>query len=191
MNMDTRQHSDEAVPADTLTLAAGASLSNPSRRRFNRAGLGASGVILTLACKPVLGGVVCKSPSGFLSGNQSVHDTGALCNGRSPDYWKQTASWPMSKKTKFAKMFGCNAGSPFEQCTLAEMIAGHEADTQKLCMYLTAALLNARSGWTPFLSEETIQAIYLEWRNKGYFTPTANVQWMAADIVNYLRATQA
>ena len=58
-------------------------------------------------------------------------------------------------------------------------------------MHLTAALLNARSGWTPFLTEELIQGMFLEWRTKGTYAPTVNVQWDAHEIVKYLKATQA
>lgn len=186
--MDKQQQTEGSGP---IAPVAGEALKNPSRRLFSRAGLGASGVLLTLACKPVLGGVVCKSPSGFLSGNQSTHDTGALCSGRSPLYWKMTSSWPISKRTPFTRMFSCGAGSAFEGCTLAEMVSGFDADPDRVGMHLTAALLNSRSGWTPFLSEELIQAMFLEWRTKGSFAPTVNVQWDSAEIVRYLKATQA
>lgn len=169
-------------------------VSNPSRRRFNRAGLGASGVILTLACKPVLGGVVSKAPSGFLSANQSTHGAAAqtsFSSARQPEYWQDATNWPVPPKTKFSHVFSCNSGSPFVALTLGELIASHPSDTTRIGKYLSAAMLNSRSGWTPFLREDTIQAMYIEWRTKGYFSPTANVRWGAADIVNYLRATQA
>jgi hypothetical protein len=189
--MDKQQQNQEAGPTAPVTSALDGAIKNPSRRLFTRAGLGASGVLLTLACKPVLGGVVCKSPSGFLSGNQSTHDTGALCAGRNPQYWKMTSSWPISKRTPFHRLFSCGPGSAFETCSLAEIVSGHQADPEFVAMHLTAALLNSRSGWTPFLSEETIQAMFLEWRTKGTYTPTVNVEWGSTDIVNYLKATQA
>ena len=48
--------------------------SGESRRRFATSGLAVSGVILTLAGRPVLGAdAFCLSPSGFCSGNTSQH----------------------------------------------------------------------------------------------------------------------
>lgn len=47
--------------------------SGESRRRFATSGLAVSGIILTLASRPVLGDTFCLSPSGFASGNTSQH----------------------------------------------------------------------------------------------------------------------
>ncbi|CAH1197981.1 conserved hypothetical protein [Candidatus Nitrotoga sp. BS] len=47
--------------------------SGESRRRFATSGLAVSGIILTLASRPVLGQTFCMSPSGFISGNTSQH----------------------------------------------------------------------------------------------------------------------
>jgi len=57
-----------------------------SRRRFTKSGLAATGVILTLASRPVLANIVCKSPSGFYSANNSsqIHE---MCFGNYPDYY--------------------------------------------------------------------------------------------------------
>jgi len=190
--MDKQPQTEGTTHEGSLAGPVDGVIRNPGRRRFGRAaGLGGSGVLLTLACKPVLGAVVCKTPSGFLSGNQSTHGASALCNGRNAQYWSATSSWPVSKKTKFPKVFNAGPGSALEQATLAEVVAGHTADPDKVAMHLTTALLNSRSGWTPFLTEEMLQGMFLEWRTKGFYTPTVNVQWTGADIVNYLKATQA
>jgi len=47
--------------------------SGESRRRFATSGLAVSGIILTLASRPVLGQTFCMSPSAFCSGNTSQH----------------------------------------------------------------------------------------------------------------------
>lgn len=68
-----------------------------SRRRFTKAGLAASGVILTLASRPVLANAVCKSPSGFESGNVSSHIQ-EMCFGNYPDYYANTPeAWTGTK----------------------------------------------------------------------------------------------
>lgn len=170
---------------------------NESRRRFTRSGVAASGVLLTLASRPVLGDVVCKSPSGFLSGNQSHHGTPPTCLGRSPGYWKNHGGWPVPTDTKFIDIFHCDALSVYAKYTFLDLIDPKQDDTSKLGMHLVAAFLNARMGWTPFLKEETILAMFTEWQATstattiGTFSPTATVHWDAAQIVAYLTATQA
>jgi hypothetical protein len=69
-----------------------------SRRRFTKASLAASGVILTLASRPVLANAVCKSPSGFHSGNTSAHPIEEMCFGNYPDYYANTPeAWAGTK----------------------------------------------------------------------------------------------
>lgn len=69
-------------------------LPDKSRRSFAKSGLVASGVLLTLSSRPVLGESVCKSPSGFESGNLSFHGTPITCTGRTPGYWINHTNWP-------------------------------------------------------------------------------------------------
>lgn len=166
-------------------------LASESRRRFGKSGLAASGIILTLASRPALGCSICQSPSGFQSGNLSHHGQATVCQGRPPSYWEGCGPrWPTSCDGKFGKVFACHHGSPYASVTLLEMVGGHGSDSHGICMYLTAAYLNAISGWTPFLTEETIQSIFTEWQAKGYFEPIATVKWYSAEIVNYLSGTQ-
>jgi hypothetical protein len=163
-----------------------------SRREFTKTSLGLSGVILSLASRPVLGDVVCKSPSGFLSGNASTHGPQPVCQGRSPGYWKNHAdSWPIATDTKFKSVFPTSPASVYAKYTFLQLLTPQQDDQQNLGMHLVAAYLNAVSGWTPFLKVETIIAMFAEWQSKGAFSPTATVQWGAAEIVNYLKATQA
>jgi len=57
-----------------------------SRRRFTKSGLAATGVILTLASRPVLANTVCRSPSAWASANTSNH-IHEMCFGNYPDYY--------------------------------------------------------------------------------------------------------
>jgi hypothetical protein len=167
-------------------------LPDGARRRFGLRGLGASGLLLTLACKPVLGASRARmSPSGFLSANQSGHGpiSGSWRHGSGPDYWRTSSVWPIPQSTRFAHVFSAAPATIYDSLTLLEMVNGHPQDTAELGMHLTAALLSSRSGWTDFLPEATILAMFLEWRTRGYFAPTANVQWDAVEIVKYLKAT--
>jgi hypothetical protein len=66
-----------------------------ARRRFTRAGLGASGVLLTLASQPGMAQTICTTPSGSLSGGlHSRLPPNNICQGVSPGYWKTHTSWP-------------------------------------------------------------------------------------------------
>jgi hypothetical protein len=68
--------------------------------------VGASAVILTLASRSVLAQSVCKSPSGFISANQSAHGTEQpQCNGYTPEIWLQK-ELPILKTTSFVSVFG-------------------------------------------------------------------------------------
>lgn len=163
-----------------------------SRRQFAKTSLGLSGVVLSLASRPVLGDVVCKSPSGFLSGNASTHGPQPVCQGRSPGYWKNHAdSWPIATDTQFSSVFPATPSSVYVKYTFLQLLTPQQDDAQNLGMHLVAAYLNAISGWTPFLKTETIIAMFAEWQSKGTFSPTATVQWTSAEIVQYLKATQA
>lgn len=63
------------------------------------------------------------------------------------------------------------------------------SDSANLGMHIVAALLNAKKGYTPILSETDVINMWNEWASKGYFEPTANVQWDAAKIVLYIQGT--
>jgi len=258
-----------------------------SRRRFTKSGLLASGVLLTLASRPSLGGgtvygagQVCKSPSGFLSGNLSHHGKPHGGGGHSCDYWKSHCSssdWGKCDRSKnFCDEFGFShnnnshygckvtyynkntygsyskstsgsaktydvdgSSSLYVPYTCLDILslchAGHTAsgyksscdvtltsdrygrvtgvknncysstscpdlttcrsigtgaDMDHLAQHCMKSLLNCRAGLTPFLAESTVKSIYNECRTKGYFQPTAGVQWTPSQCVSYLKSTE-
>lgn len=191
-----------------------------SRRHFTKSGLAVSGVLLTLASRSALGGgLVCKSPSGFLSGNVSQHGTPVTCTGGSPGYWgSHTDKWPSpyltgscsdpqrkqdynnwsnsgaSSGTMFKDLalgFDCYGyGSRYKDYSMLQVILlGGSGDPDQLGAHIVAALLNAQMGWTPVLTESQVRGMFNEYASKGYFEPTAGVKWYPADIVTYLKST--
>lgn len=62
-------------------------------------------------------------------------------------------------------------------------------DPDNLGMHIVAALLNAKKGYTPVLTELDVINMWNEWASKGYFEPTANVHWNSAQIVTYIKST--
>lgn len=183
-----------------------------SRRRFSRSGLAVSGVLLTLASRPALAGQ-CLSPSGFQSGNVSHHGTPITCSGRTPGYWgTHPEEWPspydpgkckgdnpgecMKSKnwedgTKFSAVFNCSGhGNIYAKKSMMQVIlSGGGDDPQQLGGHIVSALLNAKKGWTPVLTETQVIGMFNEWNQNGYFEPTAGVKWYAEDIVTYLKST--
>jgi hypothetical protein len=56
--------------------------------------------------------------------------------------------------------------------------------------HVVAALLNAQAGLTPAVTVRVVKGIWGEYVAKGYFEPTAGVQWGPQDILTYLVSTQ-
>ena len=62
--------------------------------------------------------------------------------------------------------------------------------TKSVGRYCAAALLNARTNRTPVLTEATVRNIWNAYVSaKGYYEPTAGVQWGATQIVAYIKST--
>lgn len=164
-------------------------LENAGRRRFARSGLAASGIIATLASRPVLA-TVCKSPSGFLSGNLSNHQQPTACDGRSPGYWKNH-KWPIDKDTAlFRSVFTVSSSSPLYSMTMLDVLNTKD-DKYNLAMHLIAGYLNYLSGKSPFLDTSRLQSMWNELQMPGYFTPTAGVKWTSEQVVYYIQQTFA
>lgn len=187
-----------------------------ARRRFTRAGAAASGVLLTLHSQPGMTAVICAGPSGFQSGLISARnpDPGA-CSGRSPGYWKNVdvsgggngkgpkhglpnKVWPAgaTADTLYRTVFTCTSAMSdtygSDSCTL-DWIMGSSAgwDKDNLGAHLVAAYLNVLAGYTGYLTVNILKNMWNEWRDTGYFSPTAGVQWNSAQIVQYLSGTMS
>lgn len=162
-----------------------------ARRRFTQSGLAVSGVLMTLAAQPVLGQQVCTTPSVAASANLSPHGPPVICNGQSPLVWSQS-DWAQlgittSRTTLFDGLNGEFKGARYTGMTLFGVVS---SSPPTLGSYMVAALLNARSGRTPFLTEGTIKNMYAELLT-GPFHPTAGVSWNEGQVIIYLKSTQA
>ena len=67
---------------------------------------------------------------------------------------------------------------------------GSPTQHDALARPIVASLLNAQAGLTPGVSTQTIKGIWKEYVTRGYFEPTAGVQWGPQDILTYLASTQ-
>ncbi|TWI46037.1 hypothetical protein IP92_03470 [Pseudoduganella flava] len=164
-----------------------------ARRRFTRAGVAASGVLLTLHSQPGMACEICTTPSGYLSGGlQSFRGPQPVCAGRSPGYWK-THSWPggTNKTQLYAKVFACNSlnTKTYGAVTQAGILETKSWDRYGIGRHLMACYLNVKAGLSTFQTVPMLQRIWNEYQAKGYYTPTAGVRWDGAKIVEYLQGT--
>jgi hypothetical protein len=76
-----------------------------TRRRLAKAGVGAAGILVTLESR-AMSPMMCKAPSGALSGGLSSHYGPApVCQGLSPGYWKNHTAPGRADHTWFADVF--------------------------------------------------------------------------------------
>jgi hypothetical protein len=167
-----------------------------ARRRFARAGMGVSGVILTLTSQPGMACTVCKSPSGSLSGGLKSHKgPPVVCAGKPPSYWCGSGSWPSNclKSTTLGQIFTCRTAQ-YRDCTFENILKGANFDSKEVGKYCAAAYLNTQAGLSTFLPPATVKAMLAEWLatgggNIGYYRLNAKTKWYYYDIVRYLKGT--
>ncbi len=131
-------------------------------------------------------------PSPYLPGSCSA---GNGCN--KPEKWTSgTLFHPLFSGTRFIADLDGNPGTPKASLSLMQVMMMNDGsnpwgltDPDNLGAHIVAALLNAKMGLTPILSEMDVIGIWNEWAGKGYFEPTAGVHWSSAQIVAYLKTT--
>ncbi|MDD5612395.1 MAG: hypothetical protein PHF75_05085 [Gallionella sp.] len=134
-----------------------------------------------------------KSSSSDSSSKSSSSDSSSDSNSAASSLKLNTCTkatdW--SEGTNFRDVFNCYGnGSIYAQYSMMQVIwLNGNQDPYQLGAHLVAAMLNLKSGYTPVLTENVLFSIYNEWNRKGYFEPTAGVQWYAPDIVSYLQST--
>jgi hypothetical protein len=171
-----------------------------ARRRLAKAGIGVAGVLSTLESHAALSPMMCKSPSGALSGGlSSNYGPKPVCNGLSPGYWKNHTSWPCSRNILFADVFyvrgdrstcTIKANQASYLCTtMLTLLSPQSYDRYNLGMHVVATYLNILSRRINFLSVETLSSMWYDVQTKGHYSPVAGVYWNAQQVKNYLQAT--
>jgi hypothetical protein len=185
--------------AEPVPAAIGAK--GAARRRFAKAGMGASGgVLLTLASQPAMATLVCTSPSGACSSNLSKHNTSAACTGVGPDYWKKNHSaWKGAGtnggalyRLTFPTTSRCAALNPYTCFDIVDPNkVANGADQDKVAMHIMATILNVRSKRIGFLNESQVLAIWNSYAATGTYKATSTVTWNGYQIVAYLKSTMS
>ncbi|HJU23431.1 MAG TPA: hypothetical protein VJ891_13065 [Casimicrobiaceae bacterium] len=173
----------------------------PSRRRLLTAGASVAPVLLTLASRPVLAGqCMCASAmAGSLNG--SVMHMASTCYGRTPTYWSSTHSWPTpfyangSSATDFHSTttgFATGVNGNFGTQTMMHVINQQGTNSAyNVGAYISAAILNARMGYTPVLTEANVRNMWNQYAATGQFSPSAGIYWNGNQIIQYINTTMA
>lgn len=183
-----------------------------TRRRFTRAGVAASGVLLTLHSQPGMAVQACTTPSGFqsLKFGGSHNPRVGECGGYSPGGWGQSmnkANNPLAKMkwwtqinpetTKFRDLFGycgsgyyANLGTDAATLKAVLLDQGNNLDHNQLGAHMVASFLNNHFGLSPYPDKATLVKIWYDFINDGVYVPSAGVPgWDAEKIKFYLTNT--
>jgi hypothetical protein len=189
------QHDGKGQPAPTpaaLLSSAGA-----ARRRFGRAGVGVSGVVLTLVSQPGMASpLMCTSASGSLSHGLSSKPANAklVCAGVSPGFWKSAGrTWPApcTREKLFSSVFPHGGTSLYQTGSMLAMLTNNDPskDPYNLGMHLVATYLNVLSGKISFLTVDGLKKMWNDLVTYGHYVPSAGYSWTALDVKNYLQST--
>ena len=182
-------------PAATESLDA----RGAARRRFTRAGVGASGVLMTLASQPGMA-AVCATPSGSLSSGMTSRapNTQVTCGGVSPGYWKNH-DWPAgtSRTARFGDIFPCGPSSlVMSNMTMYDVLCNADTNVDKFntASHVVSAYCNYRQDPTYVITPTILSKMWKEYQDTGgqavgYYVPAVNHKWYGFDIVNYIVST--
>lgn len=176
------------------TTPAQLTAAGQARRGFAKLGIGAGGVILTLASQPGMAQTMCASPSQSLSKWKSTHVGEPLqCAGLSPGYWEKTFhSWPspLDRDTlTFGAMFDCGARADYRDILVQTLLSPQKFDTNNIGRHFAATFLNIKDKKISFLTIEGLQHMWFEYMTTMSYRPTAGVVWDGPKIVAYLQST--
>lgn len=161
-----------------------------------RLGLGASGLIMTLASKPGMAdtSMYCGTVSGWHSASTaSKIKTGGMCSGLSHGAWKKNP-WPKGAdpEAMFSSVFPEGKGSRYTDSTLYAVLTNNDTsfDPSNLRQELVTAYLNAVALYNTHPNVRELQAIW------ALYAPTASYKVVSTGetlltegLKNYLAAS--
>lgn len=176
---DDRESGAEAVPTPPALSSKGA-----ARRRL---GLGASGVILTLASKPGMAGntMYCGTVSGWHSASTASRSTtSGYCTGIDANSWCKR-SWPSncSYYAKFSSVFPAGRGTLYTDSSLYSVLRNTDtsSDPSNLRREFVAAYLNASIGYNTHPSVSELKAIWNNYVLNGHYMIASTGQTLSRD----------
>ncbi|HEX8739681.1 MAG TPA: hypothetical protein VF925_06025 [Casimicrobiaceae bacterium] len=118
-----------------------------------------------------------------------------------PLQWSNARTWPSpyvksSKHGQTATLFESGVTGlttlVFPGATMLDVLAGSAGGGEyaTLGKYVAAALLNAASGKTPYLSKTTIEQMWNSVAGSpGYYQVDPGIRWFSTQVTNYLQST--
>ena len=193
--MEQQDHTDQ--PALPALSPAGA-----ARRRI--AGLGVSGVLMTVASTHGMADTMCKSPSGGLSGDlHTSHAPEQAClPGQTPLWWSAKkdllATVKIHKNTKFKEVLSTSRS--FGELPVIDVLRGTndkgaavDQGEAKVAALMMATYLNVAVA-PPQITFLTKQAVLNLWANYNedlhYNLPGSSKSWDSWALADYLHETQ-
>ena len=178
---------DKDMKTPTQSIEPAQQKISASRRKFAKS-VACSGVILSLASKPVMGASYWCTGSGGMSGNTSSHGPKVACLACSPGYWQASpGTWPLPyfpykicscttktvthEATKFAEVFGsCPWGADKTMMWVLKNQSGSRE------FHAIGALLNsakaASMGLTSAYTDYEVKQMYKTSAPKATFATT-------------------
>ncbi len=188
VNNDQPEHQDAATPALPTLSPKGA-----ARRRL--AGLGASGVLMTVASSSAMADLVCKSPSGALSGDLNSHAPNHTCAGRAPGWWATRANmYPrgITGRTRFQDIFP--TGDAVGNMTVEKVLTSRGNDGRDgvpALMLATWFNVNANPPLITFLTPQDVRDMWANYDGTYTYRPDfTGESWDSARFAEYLASTQ-
>ncbi len=165
-----------------------------SRRRM--AGLGMSGVVMTVASTNAMAEMLCQSPSGSLSDTHASSAPGIACSGRSPEWWATAdeSEFPkgVSLKHDFGRYFP--TGRKLSGRSVKQVLkqAGTEKDEVAALLMATYLNVNCTPPRITFLTSQAVLDMWRKWDDDHQYQATAGAEpWDRTEFARYLRSTQA
>ena len=182
----------------TAQQAALPALSAKGAARRRAAGLGVSGVLLTVAGTHAMAAdLACRSPSGALSGNpHTSHEPELDCaGGASPQWWydnKNLLPAKITKHTKFNEILATHRA--FGQMSVHKVLQGigndgeHGVPALMLAMWFNVTVEPQKIS---FLTRQAVLDMWANYNSDNHFNLSGTSKRMDSyEFAEYLKSTQ-
>lgn len=160
---------------------------NPGRRRFNAAGIAASGVMMTVASRSALAVGACNAtgPSGVGSIHTSARPANyvPLACGLSPGYWAQhgQSDWPIPMSTDYKGKLGTGPNDSF----INVVSTTGNVNNSQLHRHIAAEYLSLYNDKTI----KYVTVLQLQQMAQSTF-PSGSAPWSTQKVIDYLTQIQ-
>lgn len=193
---DDQPDQQRGVPVAPPAPAAIPALTPKGLSRRRMAGLGVSGVVMTVASTNAMAEMLCQSPSGSLSDTHASSAPGIACSGRTPEWWATApaSEWPkgVSLKDNFGRYF--TTGHRLGNKSIKQVLLQHGTGKDEIAALMMATYLNVNCSpqRITFLTNQAVLDMWRKWDSNHQIQVTSGAEpWGRFELADYLRSTQA